>query len=101
MTLEEEELFMSMTRSISRQIVGGRLEMDKNLYKAKYLLSLIQDYVPDSMTYNGHVGSQHLTVYFKDGEEISRFENGARTYTPKFKELCHKLVDEMFEGKIK
>ena len=101
MTREEEELAIAMSRSISKKIVGGRLEMDKNLYKAKYLLSLIQDYVPDSMTYNGHVDSQQVIVYFKDGEEISRFQNGARTYTPKFKELCHKLVDEMLEGKIK
>jgi hypothetical protein len=53
------------------------------------------------MTYNGYVDSRQVVVYFKDGEEISRFEGGARTYTPKFKELCHKLVDEMFEGKIK
>ena len=99
--MTREELDIAMSRSISREIVGGRLEMDKNLYKAKYLLSFIKDFVPDSMTYNGHVGSQHLLVYFKDGEEISRYEGGVRTYTPKFKELCHKLVDEMFEGKIK
>jgi hypothetical protein len=99
--MNQEELFIAMTRSISRKIVGGRLEMDKNLHKSKYLLSLIQDFVPDAMTYNGHVDSHQLLVYFKDGEEISRSENGGRTYTPKFKELCHKLVDEMFEGETK
>jgi hypothetical protein len=101
MTREEEELAIAMSRSTSKEIFGGRLEMDKNLYKAKYLLSLVQDYVPDLMTYNGYVDSRAVLVYFKDGEEISRFEGGARTYTPKFKELCHKLVDEMLEGKIK
>ena len=57
-------------------------------------------HIPDSMKYNGYVDSRQVLVYFKDGEEIARFANGVRTYTPRFKELCHQLVEKMFEESV-
>jgi hypothetical protein len=47
------------------------------------------------------VDGRAVLVYFKDGEEIARYENSVKTYTPRFKELCHELVNEIFEGELK
>ena len=77
-----------------------RLDMNERNNHPKIFAAMRQSfvhYIPDSMTYNGYVDSRQVLVYFKNGEEISRFENGVHTYTPRFKELCHQLVEKMFE----
>lgn len=75
-----------------------RSEINKN---RKLILQSFDHYIPDEMTYNGYVDSRQVLVYFKDGEEIARYENSVMTYTPRFKELCHELVNEIFEGEMK
>jgi len=97
----QEELYEAMGRAIDREIVGGgvdRSEINKN---RKSILQSFNHYIPDFQTYRGYVDSRAVHVYFKDGEEIARYENGKHTYTPRFKELCHELVNEMLEGKMK
>jgi hypothetical protein len=66
----------------------------------RVVLQSFNHYIPTSLKYNGYVDSRAVQVFYKDGEEIARFANGVRTYTPRFKELCHQLVEKMFEGKI-
>jgi hypothetical protein len=94
----QEELYKAMGRAIDREIVGGSMDRSGINKNRKSILQSFDHYIPDSMTYNGYVDSRQVLVYFKDGEEISRSEGSARTYTPRFKELCHELVDEIFEG---
>ena len=99
--MTREELHEAMGRAIDREIVGGstdRSEINKN---RKLILQSFDHYIPDFQTYSGHVSDKAVLVYFKDGEEIARYENTKTTYTPRFKELCHELVNEMLEGKIK
>ena len=99
--MTKEELYEAMGRAIDREIVGGsedRREINKN---RKLILQSFNHYIPDFHTYSGHVDSRAVAVYFKDGEEIARYENSGMTYTPRFKELCHELVNEMLEGKMK
>ena len=76
-----------------------RLEMPEHNgpWVPKVVRQTLDHYIPDAMTYNGYSDSRQVLVYFKHGEEIARSENGVRTYTPRFKELCHELVDAMFE----
>ena len=73
------------------------LSVNNGQWVPKVLLQSFDHYIPDKVVSNGHVNSQQVLVYFKDGEEIARCENGVSKYTPKFKELCHKMVDRMFE----
>ena len=61
------------------------------------LLDSFNHYAPDKIVANGYVDTRQVLVYFKEGEEIARYENGVWAYTPKFRELCHKMVDRMFE----
>ena len=75
------------------------LTMNSEPWVPKVLRQSFDHYIPDSMTYNGYADNRQVLVYFKDGEEIARSEGGVRTYTPRFKELCHQLVDRMFEEK--
>ena len=99
--MTREELHEAMGRAIDREIVGGstdRSEINKN---RKLILQSFDHYIPDFQTYNGYVSDKAVLVYFKDGEEIARYENTKTTYTPRFKELCHELVNEIFEGKMK
>ena len=63
----------------------------------KTLLQSFDHYIPDKVVSNGYIDNRQVLVYFKDGEEIARSENGVCKYTPKFKELCHMMVDRMFE----
>lgn len=79
-----------------------RLEMPNHNgpYAPKCVLQTFDHYIPDAMTYNGYSDSRQVLVYFKHGEEIARSENGVRTYTHRFKELCHELVDKMFKGML-
>ena len=99
--MTKEELYDATGRAINREIVGGSVDRSEINKNRKSILQSFDHYIPDFQTYSGHVDDRAVLVYFKDGEEIARYENSMKTYTPKFKELCHKLVDEMFEGKIK
>jgi hypothetical protein len=53
--------------------------------------------LPDKTVNNGYTDSRQVLIYYSNGEEIARSENGHITYTPKFKELCRQLVDKAFE----
>jgi len=97
----QEELYAAMGRAIDREIVGGSVDKSETNKSRKLILQSFNHYIPDFQTYSGHVDSRAVLVYFKDGEEIARYENGKHTYTSRFKELCHELVDEMLEGKMK
>ena len=99
--MTREELYEAMGRAIDREIVGGSVDRSEINKNRKLILQSFDHYIPDYQTYNGYVSAKAVMVYFKDGEEIARYENSKKTYTPKFKELCHELVDEMLEGKIK
>ena len=99
--MTKEELYEAMGRAINREIVGGSVDRSEINKSRKLILQSFNHYIPDFQTYSGHVDSRAVLVYFKDGEEIARSEGGVRTYTPRFKELCHELVNEIFEGKIK
>ena len=94
--MTKKELYDAMGRAINREIVGGSVDRSEINKNRKF-----NHYIPDFQTYSGHVDSRAVLVYFKDGEEIARYENSVKTYTPRFKELCHELVNEIFEGKIK
>jgi hypothetical protein len=96
-----EELCAAMGRAIDREIVGGSTDRSAINKNRKLILQSFDHYIPDFQTYSGHVSNKAVLVYFKDGEEIARYENSKKTYTPRFKELCHELVNEMLEGKIK
>lgn len=75
-----------------------RIEMPGNwLWAPRVVVETFIHCVPDAKTYNGYVDSRQVIVYFKDNEEIARYENLVMTYTPKFKKLCHELVDKIFE----
>ena len=99
--MTREELHEAMGRAIDREIVGGSVDRSEINKNRKLILQSFDHYIPDSHTYSGHVSDKAVLVYFKDGEEIARYENCKKTYTPRFKELCHELVNEMLEGKIK
>lgn len=99
--MTKEELHEAMGRAINREIVGGRVDRSEINKNRKLILQSFNHYIPDAQTYSGHVDDRAVSVYFKDGEEIARYENGKHTYTPRFKELCHELVNEMLEGKMK
>ena len=99
--MTQEELYEAMGRAINREIVGGSTDTSEINKNRKLILQSFDHYIPDFHTYNGYVSSKAVLVYFKDGEEIARYENSKKTYTPRFKELCHELVNEMLEGKIK
>jgi len=96
--MTQEELYAAIGRAIDREIVGGSMDRSKINKNRKSILQSFNHYIPDFQTHSGHVDSRAVHVYFKDGEEIARYENGKHTYTPRFKELCHELVDEIFEG---
>jgi hypothetical protein len=57
-------------------------------WNPKVLLDTYTTVIPDE-----HVNNR----YFKNKKEIARSGNGIRTYTPKFKELCHERVNNGFE----
>ena len=99
--MTQEELYKAMGRAIDREIVGGSMDRSGINKNRKSILQSFNHYIPDFQTHSGHVDSRQVLVYFKDGEEIARSENGKHTYTPRFKELCHELVDEIFEGELK
>jgi hypothetical protein len=99
--MTQEELYEAMGRAIDRKIVGGSMDRSEINKNRKSILQSFNHYIPDFQTHSGHVDSRQVLVYFKDGEEIARSENGKHTYTPRFKELCHELVDEIFEGEMK
>ena len=99
--MTKEELYDAMGRAINREIVGGSVDRSEINKNRKSVLQSFDHYIFDFQTYSGHVDSRAVLVYFKDGEEIARYENGKHTYTPRFKELCHELVNEMLEGKMK
>ena len=99
--MTQEELYDAMGRAINREIVGGSVDRSEINKNRKSILQSFDHYIPDFQTYSGHVDDRAVLVYFKDGEEIARYENSVKTYTPRFKELCHELVNEIFEGKIK
>ena len=99
--MTREELHEAMGRAIDREIVGGSMDRSEINKNRKLILQSFDHYIPDFQTYSGHVNDKAVLVYFKDGEEIARYENTKTTYTPRFKELCHELVNEMLEGKIK
>jgi hypothetical protein len=99
--MTQEELYEAMGRAIDREIVGGSVDRSEINKNRKLILQSFNHYIPDFQTYSGHVDSRAVLVYFKDGEEIARYENGKHTYTPRFKELCHELVNEMLEGEMK
>jgi len=99
--MTQEELYAAIGRAIDREIVGGSMDRSEINKNRKSILHSFNHYIPDFQTYSGHVDSRAVHVYFKDGEEIARYENGKHTYTPRFKELCHELVNEIFEGKLK
>ena len=99
--MTEEELYEAMGRAIDREIVGGSMDRSEINKNRKSILQSFDHYIPDFHTYSGHVDDRAVLVYFKDGEEIARYENSVKTYTPRFKELCHELVNEIFEGKMK
>jgi hypothetical protein len=69
----------------------------KDSWVASHLLDVLLRCLCDEKTQNGHVGSQQILVWLKDGEELARSEGGKRTYTTKFKELCHQITDKLFE----
>ena len=96
--MTQEELYAAIGRATDREIVGGSMDRSKINKNRKSILQSFNHYIPDFQTHSGHVDDRVVLVYFKDGEEIARYENGKYTYTPKFKELCHELVDEIFEG---
>lgn len=99
--MTQEELYEAMGRAINREIVGGRVDRREINNDRKLILQSFNFYIPDAHTYSGHVDDRAVLVYFKDGEEIARYENCKHTYTPRFKELCHELVNEMLEGEMK
>jgi hypothetical protein len=99
--MTQEELYAAIGRAIDREIVGGSMDRSEINKNRKSILQSFNHYIPDFQAYSGHVDSRAVHVYFKDGEEIARYENGKHTYTPRFKELCHELVNEMLEGKMK
>jgi hypothetical protein len=69
---------------------------DKEGWYPRVVLETFIHCVPDSKTYSGYADSRQVIAYFKDGEEIARFKDGDMTYTPKFKQLCHELVNKTF-----
>ena len=99
--MTQEELYAAIGRAIDREIVGGSVDRSEINKNRKLILQSFNHYIPDFQTYSGHVDSRAVLGYFKDGEEIARYENGKHTYTPRFKELSHELVNEMLEGKMK
>lgn len=99
--MTQEELHAAIGRAIDREPVGGTVDRSEINKNRKLMLRSFDHHIPDEMTYNGYVDSRQVLVYFKDGEEIARYENSVMTYTPRFKELCHELVNEIFEGKLK
>lgn len=99
--MTKKELYDAMGRAINREIVGGNVDRSEINKNRKSILQSFDHYIPDFQTHSGHVDDRAVLVYFKDGEEIARYENSVKTYTPRFKELCHELVNEIFEGKLK